>query len=107
MSLRLSTLLLTFGLPLQSISDSCRYLTEMQWQKQQDDPPEIADELKYTCGDIATQKELQGSYFPNKNAVDFMSILLEPLVVSFVALCTSGSLCTGRSLTFRKLTELS
>ena len=69
-------------MPLQSISDSCRYLTTMEWHKQRDDPPEIADELAYKCGDAATEKELTGSYFPNKNAAQFLNTLLQPLVVS-------------------------
>ena len=70
------------GMPLQSISDSCRYLTTMEWHKQKDDPPEISDELAYKCRDAATEKELKGSYFPNKNAAEFLSTLLQPLVVS-------------------------
>ena len=54
----------------------------MEWHKQKDDPPEIADELGYKCGDPATEKELKGSYFPNKNAAQFLNTLLQPLVVS-------------------------
>ena len=70
------------GVPLQSISDSCRYLTTMEWHKQREDPPELADELDYKCGDAATEKELKGSYFPNKDAAQFLNVLLQPLVVS-------------------------
>ena len=68
---------------MQSISDSCRHFTEMQYQKQQSSQPlEVIDELNYRCGDSATQQELQGSYFPNKQAAEFLSTLLLPLVVS-------------------------
>ena len=76
-------------MPLQSISDSCRYLTTMQWHKQKDDPPELADELNFKCGDAGTEKELKGSYFPNKDATQFLSALLQPLVVSSAALLPS------------------
>ena len=68
---------------MQSISDSCRHFTEMQYQKQQSSQPlEVIDELNYRCGDPATQQELQGSYFPNQQAAEFLSTLLLPLVVS-------------------------
>lgn len=73
-------------MPLQSISDSCRHLTELQWSKKDSGPPEIADEINYKCGDAATPQELQGTYFPNQQAAELLSLLLEPLVVSVLCI---------------------
>ena len=79
-----------FRLPLQSISDSCRHLTELQWSKKDSGPPEIADEINYKCGDAATPQELQGTYFPNQQAAELLSLLLEPLVVSVLCMLTQN-----------------
>ena len=61
----------------------------MEWRKPSNASPEIVDELNYKCGDPATEKELQGSYFPNKNAAEFLDTLLQPIVVSSTLLQSS------------------
>ena len=74
----------------QSIADSCRHLTEAEWSKQDDTPPEFVDEIKYNCGDAATSKEAD----PYALQSSFLYNLLEPAVVRFFRLSFLPVVCT-------------
>ncbi|CAL8466758.1 g6294 [Coccomyxa elongata] len=60
-----------------SIGDSCRHLTEAEWSKQDDTPPEMMDEIGYKCGDSATTSE--ADVFGQSS---FLYHLLQPAVIS-------------------------
>jgi hypothetical protein len=66
---------------MQSVGDSCRHLTEMQWRTQDAKPSEIVDELNYRCGDPATQQEASAANFPINGQTEFLDSLLQPAVV--------------------------
>ena len=68
---------------LQSVHDSCAWLTQIQIRKTAGLPLELTDEMNYKCGDGVTAVEVQ--YTAGMRAIEpahTLDTLLEPAVVS-------------------------
>ena len=68
---------------VQSVHDSCRLISQIQFRKQAGLPLELTDEMNYKCGDGVTAVEVQ--YTAGLRAVEpanILNTLLAPAVVS-------------------------
>lgn len=68
---------------MQTVHDSCRVMTQIQFRKEAGLPLELTDEMNYKCGDGVTATEVQ--YSAGLRAIEpahVLDTLLQPAVVS-------------------------